>query len=98
MHTIVGERGSGKTTKIFQLAKETGAMVLCPNSRALRQKAKAMGYGDLEIIGFGDLDNDNFSFDKPVLVDEAATILEGLLNKYYNLKMTGFSATIENSV
>lgn len=96
MHTIIGERGTGKTTKIFQLAKEINAIVLCPNSRALRQKAKALGYEDIEIIGFGDLDNDNYSFDKPVLIDEAAYILEGLLNKYYNLKMAGFSATIEN--
>lgn len=98
MHTIIGERGSGKTTKIFQLAKQTGAMVLCPNSRALRQKAKAMGYEDLEIIGFGDLNNDDYSIDKPVVVDEAATVLNILLNNYYNLTMTGFSATIEDPV
>ena len=95
MISVVGGRGTGKTTKLFELAKEKNAIILCPNSRALRQKAKALGYKDLEIIGFGDLDNDNFSLGKQVLVDESSHVLQTLLNKFYLVNMIGFSATVE---
>ena len=96
MISIVGERGSGKTTKLFHIAQEKNAIILTTNSRALRAKAKSLGYDDLEIIGFGDLNNDNFSFNKDVLVDNAEYVLQGLLNQFYELNMIGFTATKED--
>lgn len=96
MINIVGPRGSGKTTQLFEKAKELNAMILTTNSRALREKARAKGYKDLEIIGFGDLDNDNFSFRKTLLVDNGEYVLRGLLNKFYGLDMIGFTATMED--
>lgn len=96
MISIIGERGSGKTTKLFRIAQEKNAMILTANSRALRTKAKSLGYNDLEIIGFGDLNNDNFSFNKDILVDNAEYVLQGLLNQFYELNMIGFTATKED--
>ena len=97
MLTIVGPRGSGKTQKLFKVAEKNNAMILTPNSRALRVKAKDLGYNNLEIIGFGDLDNDNFSLNKNVLVDNAEYVLKDLLNKFYSINMTGFTANLEDN-
>lgn len=96
MISVIGKRGSGKTTKLFELAREKNAMVLAPNSRALKQKARAIGYDDIEIIGLGDLANENFSLCKDLLVDESNYILQYLLNEFYGLNMIGFSVTNEN--
>lgn len=95
MISIIGPRGSGKTTKLFEKARELNAMILAENSRALRQKAKAMGYDDIEINGFGDLKNDDYSIAKPALVDESSLFLSVLLEKYYGIEMIGFSETEE---
>lgn len=93
MISIIGPRGSGKTVKLFEEAHKNNAMILTINSRALRAKAKDLGYNDLEINGFGDLKNDDYSIDKPALVDECPYFLAGLLEKYYGIKMIGFNAT-----
>lgn len=95
MISIIGQRGSGKTIKLFEEARKHDAMILTTNSRALRQKAKDTGYGDIEINGFGDLKNDDYSIAKPALIDECPYFLAGLLEKYYNIKMIGFNATEE---
>ena len=96
MISVIGKRGSGKTTKLFKLARKKDAMVLGLNSRALRQKAHTLGYDDIEIIGLGDLANENFSLGKDVLVDESNYILKYMLNEFYGLNMIGFSTTDEN--
>ena len=98
MISIIGPRGSGKTVKLFEEARKNNAIILTANSRALREKAKSLGYRNLEIIGFGDLDNDNFSLNKDILVDNAENILQIFLNKFYNINMTGFTATLEDKI
>ena len=95
MINIVGPRGSGKTAKLFEEARKNNAMILTINSRALRLKAKELGYNDLEINGFGDLKNDDYSLAKPALVDECPYFLATLLEKYYGINMIGFNATEE---
>ena len=96
MISIVGNRGTGKTTKLIKYAAEHDMMILTTNSRALREKARSLGYKDVEIIGFGNLKNDDFSFGKKVLVDNAEYVLQTLLDKYYCLEMEGFTANIQN--
>ena len=95
MISIIGPRGSGKTMKLFEEARKHNAMILTANSRALRQKAKERGYSDIEINGFGNLENDDYSISKPALIDECPHFLAGLLEKYYNIEMIGFNATEE---
>lgn len=97
MISIIGPRGSGKTTKLFELARENNAMILTSNSRAMREKARSRGYNDIEIIGYGDLDNDNYSLEKDILVDNADDVLNYLINKFYSLKIIGYSATIDEN-
>lgn len=93
MINIIGPRGSGKTTRLFEKAKELNAMILTTNSRALREKANSLGYKELEINGFGNLKNDDYSIAKPALVDNTDTFLAAMLEKYYNIEMIGGSIT-----
>lgn len=95
MISIIGPRGSGKTAKLFEQARKNNAMILTLNSHALREKAKALGYDDIEINGLGNLRNDDYSIGKPALIDESPYFLAALLDKYYGIKMIGFNATEE---
>lgn len=95
MISIVGKRGSGKTVKLFEQARKNNAMILTLTSHALREKARALGYDDIEINGLGNLKNDDYSLTKPALVDESPYFLAALLEKYYGIKMIGFNATEE---
>ena len=97
MIKIIGPRGTGKTTKLFELARENNAMILTSNSRAMKEKARSRGYNDIEIIGYGDLDSDNFSLNKNVFVDNADDVLNCLINKFYSIKVIGYSATIDEN-
>ena len=93
MISIIGPHGSGKTTKLFEEARKHNAMILTTNSRALREKANSLGYRDVEINGFGNLKNDDYSITKPALIDNCDEFLAALLDYYYNIKMNGFSIT-----
>jgi len=95
MISIIGLRGSGKTTKLFEQARKNNAMILTLTSHALRVKAHDLGYDDIEINGLGNLKNDDYSLTKPALVDESPYFLAALLDKYYGIKMIGFNATEE---
>lgn len=97
MIKIIGPRGTGKTTKLFELARENNAMILTSNSRAMKEKARSRGYNDIEIIGYGDLDSDNFSLNKNVFVDNADDVLNCLINKFYSIKVIGYTATIDEN-
>lgn len=97
MISIIGPRGTGKTSKLFGLAREKDAMILTSNSRAMREKARSRGYNDIEIIGYGDLDNDNYSLNKKIFVDNADDILNYLINKFYSLEVIGYTATINEN-
>ena len=97
MIKVIGPRGTGKTTKLFELARKNNAMILTSNSRAMREKARSREYEDIEIIGYGDLDNDNYSLNKDVLVDNADDVLNYLMNKFYSSKVIGYTATIDEN-
>ena len=53
MIKVTGKRGSGKTTKLLELAHENGYILVEPTFRAVdhvRQMAEEKGYGDVEIL------------------------------------------------
>lgn len=50
MDLIFGTRGSGRTLRCFNYARENNAIIVSDNARALRVKAKALGFDDLEIV------------------------------------------------
>ena len=57
MYRIIDNRGSGKTSRLMLLAKETGAKIACSNPSAMRQKAYAYGITGIDFIPYSDLFN-----------------------------------------
>ena len=59
MELILGARGSGRTLRCFNYARENNVIIISNNARALRVKAKALGFDDIEIIAPNELNGDH---------------------------------------
>jgi len=81
MYRIIDKRGSGKTSRLMLLAKETGAIIVCSNPEAFEYKAKAYGIDGLQFISYDDYWEMKYQVGTPILVDE----IDGLLTKYDNI-------------
>lgn len=97
MITIINVRGSGKTKKLLEAAREKQAIILTQDKRAFKVKAHSYGYDDIQILDYEDLENDNYNLDKPILIHNADKVLNYLFDRYYGLKPLGFSATMEEN-
>ena len=58
MDLIIGTRGSGRTLRCFNYARENNVIIISDNARALRVKAKSLGYDDIEILAPNELNGD----------------------------------------
>lgn len=96
MITIIQNRGTGKAKKLLEIAQENDATIITQDKRAFEVKAKSYGYSDVEILDYEDLEDDNYTIDKQVLVHNGDKFLEYLLDRYYGLDIVGFSATQED--
>lgn len=96
MITIIQNRGTGKAKKLLETAREKNATIITQDKRAFEVKAKSYGFSDVEILDYEDLEEDNYTIDKPVLVHNGDKFLEYLLDRYYGLNIIGFSATQED--
>lgn len=54
MYRIIDSRGSGKTSQLILLAKETGAAIACSNPMAMEVKAHAYGIMGVNFISYDD--------------------------------------------
>lgn len=66
MDLIFGKRGSGRTVRCFEYARANNVIIISNNARALRVKAKSLGYDDIEILAPNEL-NGNYSNNKALL-------------------------------
>ena len=55
MYRIIDNRGSGKTSRLMLLAKETNSIIACVNPYAMREKAHAYGITGLTFISYEEL-------------------------------------------
>jgi hypothetical protein len=92
MYRIIDSRGSGKTSRLMLLAKETGAKIACSNPIAMRQKAYAYGITGIDFIPYSDLFNGAIDPDDKIMIDE----IEILLNNYIDGNLTGYTLTNED--
>ena len=92
MYRIIDSRGSGKTSRLMLLAKETGSKIACSNPIAMRQKAYAYGITGIEFIPYSDLFNGAIDTNDRIMIDE----IEVLLNNYIDGCLTGYTLTNED--
>lgn len=92
MYRIIDSRGSGKTSRLMLLAKETGAKIACSNPSAMRQKAYTYGITGIDFIPYSDLFNGNINTTDKVMIDE----LELLLHNYIDCDFIGYTLSNED--
>lgn len=83
MYRIIDKRGSGKTSRLMLLAKETDATIVCSNPEAFAYKAKAYGLEGIEFITY----EDYFNY-----------ILEDKSNKYLIDELDGLLQCFDNNI
>ena len=91
MYRIIDSRGSGKTSRLMLLAKETQSKIACSNPTAMRQKAYAYGITGIDFISYSDLFTGGWT-EENVLIDE----LEEFVKQYIDANITGYSLTNED--
>ena len=96
MLTIIDERDSGKAEKLLAAARRYNAFIITQNKRAFQVKAHNLGYDDITIVDYDDLQLDNYPIALPALVHNGDKMLRWLLNKYFLIEALGFSATKED--
>lgn len=87
MYRIIDNRGSGKTSRLMLLAKETGAKIACSNPSAMRQKAYAYGITGIDFIPYSDLFNGAIDPDDKIMIDE----LELFIKEFIDGQFVGYT-------
>lgn len=90
MYRIIDSRGTGKTSRLMLLAKETNSAIACMNPSAMRQKAYAYGITGIDFISYSELFN--VEYEGNVMIDE----LELFIQNYIDCKLTGYTLTNED--
>lgn len=80
MYRIIDERGSGKTSRLMLLAKETGAVIACSNPQAMRQKALAYGIVGIDFVSYHQITVPGNDYNN-VLIDELEAFTQYILGR-----------------
>lgn len=87
MYRIIDNRGSGKTSRLMLLAKETGAKIACSNPSAMRQKAYAYGITGIDFIPYSNLFNGATDPNDKIMIDE----LELFIKEFIDGQFVGYT-------
>lgn len=94
MYQIIDKRGSGKTSRLLLLAKETGKPLICANPHAMRAKAHAYGIVGVDMYSYYDaVEGDPTPFRNGYFIDELSMFAEYAMQ---NNRMFGFSLSEED--
>ena len=83
MERIIDKRGTGKTYKLLNLAKNNNGVIVCSDPTIFREKAYAYGITGIDFVSFGEfLKSPEIYKYRKVYVDE----LEGFIRKFPNIE------------
>lgn len=95
MKVIARPVGTGKTKELLEAALQNNGMVLTTNKRALKEKARAYGLNDIDIVDWADLLYNDFDATKPLYVNKLDDAMEEYFKKDFGLKLVGYSVAME---
>ena len=97
MTKIVGNRSTGKTGRLFLLAKENNGIIVCKNVDNMVAKAHRYGLIGIDFISYSDyikaINDPNIEFNinhSPVYIDDISEFI-----KAYDIHVVGYSDTLE---
>ena len=70
MYRILDTRGSGKTSRLMLLVKESNGILVCAEPHSMRVKAHSYGLTGFDIISYNDFKNKEYDTTKPCFIDE----------------------------
>lgn len=91
MYRIIDSRGTGKTSRLFLLAKEQNATIACRNPYGMREKAASYGISGLHFITYKEA-LDGLYDEKNILIDDLEIFAQYALSKY---KCLGYTLSID---
>ena len=93
MYRIIDGRGSGKTSRLMLLAKETGATIACSNPWAMAEQAQAYGIVGVNFISYEELFHNDFTTkDIKILIDE----IENFIQYQLSGRLIGYTLSNED--
>ena len=93
MNRIIDKRGTGKTGRLFLLAKENNGIIVCSNPTIMREKAYAYGIVGIDFISYEQYlyqTPEEYDISKPVYIDELDRML-----LIYDSQIAGYSLSEE---
>lgn len=92
MIKIIDRRGTGKTSHLIILAKETGATIVCSNPRYIELLAEKYGITGIDAITYNQYLSSQYDYsNRKILIDE----VEGLLTRLPG-SCIGYSISMED--
>ncbi len=82
MYRVIDKRGTGKTGRLFLIAKDTNATIVCSNPAMMQDKALRYGFKNLNFMSYADFVNhyQGRSSEQKFLIDEIEVLVRGLGN------------------
>lgn len=97
MYRIIDRRGTGKTSRLFLLAKEAGVPIICQCPQDMRERAYSYGITGIDFIGYQEaiIAGDKSDMAKEVFVDNIEQFSYYILMKNH-FKLKGFTVSNED--
>lgn len=97
MYRIIDGRGTGKTSRLFLLAKEAGVSIICQCPQDMRERAYSYGITGIDFIGYQEAitTGDKSDTAKEVFVDNIEQFSYYILMKNH-FKLKGFTVSNED--
>lgn len=92
MIKIIGDSSTGKTGRLFLLAKENNGIIICKNSENMRIKAYSYGLTGIDFINYeAYIENMKRAEpnNRPVYIDDMSEFLRA-----YNKNIVGYTETV----
>lgn len=100
MYRIIDGKGTGKTSRLFLIAKEEDATVVCFDPDVLREKAYRHGIVGLDFVSFYDFTHKPEEYvNKKVVIDELEKFIQYIIIQQSNTlectKLIGYTLSNE---
>ena len=87
---IIGSNSSGKTRKMLEEAKKSGAAILCKSPLHMQSKANSYGIFGLEFYRYDDIGTEDVC-GKKIVIDELAEFF----HYCYGVRLDSFTMTVD---